>query len=1716
MVRRKLWILLLLLCVVIVLPAVAFGQLGENHKRLPAADAQPGIDYVADEILVRFAPQATESSKHTFDALNKRFGAQSFERFHRPLPESARAKNRGKQDKELRYHKIKFPKGKDLREAIEVYATLPDILYVEPNAIFQSHALAPNPETNPSFSQQWYLTDPAGINAEAGWNLIDTQAEANLSSVVVAVIDSGVDYTHEDLADAMWINSGEVANNGIDDDGNGFIDDVHGADVVIGAGSHPDNGNPMDYHGHGTHVAGIIGAVDNDLGIIGVAPGVRIMAVKAGRSDGTLTTDDIAQGLYYAAENGADVINMSFGGSTDSQTVRDALAVAFNRAVLVASAGNSGLPNESACSLLFEPNFPAAYDYVLGVMASTQAGERASFSNWDCKPGNQIEYEVMLPGADILSTLPGNQYASWNGTSMAAPIASGLAALLKANHLSEEIWSNRLISGQVAQYSEDMAQMLVQLPRPILSLYDHLIYDAVDVDAGNDADGIADAGETVQLGLFIRNSWGAAKNVTVTVTPNSGGEGAQDDPYVTIADPDVASTSKAITIGNIGSYATASNGITYDESGQIVNGITIPVTLNVASGAPNTHQVTFSVHIVGENALDANDPTVYSGSGPFSFNLQNGVEKAGVLLLDETWTKDSLYIVTAPFEVAEGVTLTIEPGTEIRFRPAAFLSVRGTLRAIGTPFEKILFTADSEDVSTENSWEGIVLNGTSYDQDTESGTVIQYAILEKTYSTYSYLRQKMVQLVHVNDNSHSSFKIDHVLFRAAYRGSILYIGLGHTGQINNCIFDYRETYSDAMSGSFLYDSTILSRNVFITNKVIGSQSFLKTYLTDIDNNYSMWNDNIFYLFKDINEGAFQLRIFNTPASVPVTLSLENIFSFLGANSPDNVARAIIDYSDTFYEHEPLITGYSTAASPESPAVLINAQWEQESVSREILQAGEATLRLTFSRPIDVSKEPLVAFGPAEPYTDRSVDGAWVNQVDGGATEWVGTYDVTSMTGNGEHTLYIGGAVELESQFQAPLDVWRTFTIDTFSSQAMALQATGGEGQVALSWFQDDYDLLAGYNVYRSESVDGTFTRLNSSIIPKEFSSFIDYSGNPGQTYWYAFSVAVSNLGDGSESGLSPTATATSYDNIAPVISHTAVVESTVGQNITIRATLTDNVDVTTARLYYRTVGSPSFTQIAMIEGLSNLWTAIIPAVSVTLNGVEYYLEVEDRAVNLSTLASSTEPLVITINEVDTDGDGVANADDDFPNDPAASLDTDGDGAPDSWNAGATAQQIEASFLVLDAYPNDPTQWQNRAPAPSAPAIALLVGEEATSQVVHGDPDVSDTHTYAISTAPSGGSASVSVDGLVTFTSDDEFTGETDLTVQVTDNSGLSGYVTMDLTISPQPPVRHWDNPASQSVFASFWGNATLYDVALQPEDEVAAFDADGTLCGHYVVDDAGYYGLMHIYGDDPETPEDEGAVSGDVITFKIWSVSNQQEYVAEATVITGTTTWSDLVTSNIDLNGVEQVRIALQEGWNLISFPVARVWHVGSAPTIAVPSGVTYVPVTSLNDVLSSISGHYLVIRAYDSEGAKTFDPRIPTIFNDLNYLAGGYGYWIKMDQAGELVLNGPPLDPEATLSVGSNWSLLSYWSPSARHTSIDPPVVPFPEGTGFIKVNSILDIFGGLQGSLLQVRGFDSDGGHVFDSSLPEIFNDLDYMGPGYGYWIKLDPSGILQYDSE
>ncbi|MFA7052402.1 MAG: S8 family serine peptidase [Kiritimatiellia bacterium] len=539
----------------------------------------------------------------------------------------------------------------------------------------------PDGTTDPAIGQQWHLDS---CRIQQAWNHLKSSGlyPGGRRDVVVAVIDSGVDYSHEELAGNMWHNADEIAGNNIDDDQNGFVDDVHGSCVVSDGRSH--SGDPIDLHGHGTHVAGIIAAqAFNLLGGAGVAFNVQIMGVRAAQYSGTLTTTDIAEGVLYAVDNGAEVLNMSFGGYARSQMVEDALAVALNVAVLVAAAGNDGL------SAWEYPCYPAALPYVHGVMATTPDGKIAWFSN--------TGYDLGAPGESIYSTLPGNQYAAWSGTSMAAPVVSGIAALMRSYYWQRDIYSSRFLMGGLWAAGMDESgrgtvvnayRALTELPQPGVRLLENWLFDDTGIDSDNDGDGRADSGETLNVAIEVINRSGLASNVVATLRARADGA-AFDDPYVTIL-------TNTVSFGSIGPFNLADNGFIYDVGG-VICGVQRPFVFHISENCPNDHVIAFELTFTFRDGWDSENTSEYTRVDRFTIIVQRGRNLPNVIAAGTTLTLDAsdYWIVGGPVLVESNAVLRITEGSQVQwgaissdpYNPGpqtGSLLVRGTLHVQGS------------------------------------------------------------------------------------------------------------------------------------------------------------------------------------------------------------------------------------------------------------------------------------------------------------------------------------------------------------------------------------------------------------------------------------------------------------------------------------------------------------------------------------------------------------------------------------------------------------------------------------------------------------------------------------------------------------------------------------------------------------------------------------------------------------------------------------------------------------------------------------------------------------------------------------------------------------------------------------------------------------------------------------------------------------------------
>jgi len=432
-----------------------------------------------------------------------------------------------------RNYKITIPESVSVEEVVANLKNNPYIEYAYPNYIREVNYI-PN---DTDFGTQWALPR---INAPAAWEI----SEGN-SDVLIAIIDTGVDYNHRDfLRDLnendtpdfgeqynIWINDHEIPDNNIDDDNNGYIDDVIGYDFVsvsigeVAAGEDPgpEDNDPMDFNGHGTHCSGIAAAVtNNSIGMAGLASNCRIMAIRAGyqapNGYAYLEDSDIEQAILYAVDNGARVISMSFGAYARGAW-EDELGVAHDDdIILVAAAGNEDTDEEL---------YPAAMHEVIAVAATDQNDDRSVWQHpFASNYGTWVD--VAAPGTSIFSTIPGNEYSSWGGTSMACPHVAALAGLIASEEpqlTNEEVrYIIEASSDDIGDPGKDIyfgygrinasnACNMTTIPN-LLGI--QLIQaEIADNPPAGDGDGVADPGETLSLQITLKGLISDAHNVNV-------------------------------------------------------------------------------------------------------------------------------------------------------------------------------------------------------------------------------------------------------------------------------------------------------------------------------------------------------------------------------------------------------------------------------------------------------------------------------------------------------------------------------------------------------------------------------------------------------------------------------------------------------------------------------------------------------------------------------------------------------------------------------------------------------------------------------------------------------------------------------------------------------------------------------------------------------------------------------------------------------------------------------------------------------------------------------------------------------------------------------------------------------------------------------------------------------------------------------------------------
>lgn len=956
------------------------------------------------------------------------------------------------------------------------------------------------PPNDPMYSLQW------GIPA-CGIDSLLTAPKRNASwRPVICILDTGVDIDHPDLNANIWTNPAEQNGAaGQDDDNNGFRDDVHGWDFVN------QTGDMHDFNSHGTHCAGIAGAVTNNgIGIAGACPDAWIMPVAVMQSDGTGDIATIVRGINYATQNGADVISMSIGTYAYSAAMEQALAVAYQTAVLVGAAGNDGFHIDPLCcgdpahAVMDGPMFPGAFTFVLGVQATQQGGGLASFSNIDCDGPSYSQfdeeklynYELSAPGVGIMSSVPNGGYRNYNGTSMACPlVAGGVASLLqRREYLTKEI-----LFGDLINYSQAF------MPVDFWAAYHgdsiapaklEMVAIEINDTAYGDSSMYADAGERVQLYPTIRTVWGPTDSVEMWLEFQE----FEDTTTLQILQ-------NHVQLGRpISSYAKAKS----------VN----PIDLRIANNVVDGRKIQLTLCATAPTATD-------TLRHDFTLQITNGVKLRGMLQGNHTFYPNVQYIVTNNLALPLGDTIFIKPGATLKL--ADGVSINATIMAIGKPDSIITFT------KTDNgySWKSIV----------SSGGVFNYCAFKymgrdyesKIRGSNAYIR-KIHNSVIERRGGNGTFAFDYI-------DSIKYLNYyynpyGNSYPVNGADFAFSRT--EIWFSNFI-DNTHVDNSVGLFNLLPMHNDYTQFRTHVIQYNNNGLPDTIPILYGNNIFGNNGVDIVTHGVEVAVITPDSNYYGSDKENTirkhvrdieyPGSDAYCYIDFIKRLSRPSPLAHGIVWKVEVNG----FDAQDEFDSIIP--LGVGTHEFKVYFNRAMDTSIAPMVAMGVRPPYTQTAIsdNASWSAD----STIYTAHLNLTGrMPIDGLNRIYVSGAQDNE-HFEIPYENQR-FNVYVASSGSMSagFQATPGIGKVELEWNDQEvnYEDFLGFNIYRYQ-YDSLLTnyhyvggvgyvydtvwgctdtiRINNSLV--QDTMFTDFNVIPGERYYYYYKILSTSLTENSPS-----------------------------------------------------------------------------------------------------------------------------------------------------------------------------------------------------------------------------------------------------------------------------------------------------------------------------------------------------------------------------------------------------------------------------------------------------------------------------------------------------------------------------------------------------------------------------------------------------------------------
>ena len=993
---------------------------------------------------------------------------------------------------------LKFEENEErnVLQAVEMLKELKDVEFAEPNYLvfIQSTEESTTYQSEPMFSQQWGLN---AINMPQLWEMPKTDE----TRPIIAILDTGVDITHPDLADNIWTNPNEADGADYeDDDNNGYVDDVHGWDFVAGTAI---IGNGMDRNGHGTHCAGIAAAVgDNGIGITGANPDALILPIKVMTDYGIGDAATICRGIDYATACGANILSMSFGSPFSSEAMYQSLCKSLtNYAVLVGAAGNNGKsiydrypPDKSGL------HFPGAYDIVIGVMASGPNGQRAGFSNYDPDGpfyskdflNNNIQeneeamlnYDVMAPGFGIISTYLNGSYRNLSGTSMATPMVAGaISRILQVKGFDYAM--DQGLMGDMAMAKDGTIADLA-----VFNAYKAVSYDesnrqvalaliALEIDdSEGDGDGQLDAGETISLWPTIRSMWGHADNIKIAINPNN--DNVPNDVLEVLEN----NVDFGWSLNSHGSYKSKN-----------------PIRIKVNDNANDGLIFTFRILLTSDNGLVNVEQEIVT-------NIENGIELSGVINEDLTLYPDKHYIVTKSIAIPAGRTLTIMPGTRLEFYEGKYISSEGSIVANGKPDSLIVFTTHLH----SSSWGGIRCN------NVDSLSYCKFENLQ--YGTNDEHGNLYLSDCVINQMTGLNYNAFNNVFYNGFHGT-------RTNFIDS--YTHMNTYYNKPVQCFTYSNFVEFFHMTTINWLY-SEAMYNNLIRSGAKIYDDIGNYVYYLVGRDN------GVYTDHSDYP---------SWLGSGKEEIIRPFIYDsmnpYVDCFTTVD--LSNMPTRPYKEAHGIIWKVVVDGYDAQDEFdllppLGVGRHKFEVYYNRDdIDTTFRPKVSMGLRQPYTQTPIDkdGFWC--VKDSASVYTVFLDITGKTNcDGLNRIKVTGGKD-HDHFDVPDEYTRfNVLVQAVGSMATGFAAEAGMGNVKLTWNNEnnDFEDAMGFNVYRyaepkpqeiySPHYDdyGNYweydtimvsdtIRLNQMILDLETTSFTDYEVTPGETYYYYYKVLSTDL-----------------------------------------------------------------------------------------------------------------------------------------------------------------------------------------------------------------------------------------------------------------------------------------------------------------------------------------------------------------------------------------------------------------------------------------------------------------------------------------------------------------------------------------------------------------------------------------------------------------------------